>query len=134
MKYKIKVDNQYVEVTEEVYKVYYQMDRKERYLIEKDSAHNLNYYHALDCENMCGEEIIVDEKANVLETIVRKSEKETLYLALSKLRENEKDLIIEIYFSGKSEYKLAEEMGISRNSVHIKKERILKKLRKMLEE
>lgn len=40
-KYFIRIGKSLVEVTEDVYCTYYQMERHERYLIEKDQAHGV---------------------------------------------------------------------------------------------
>ena len=48
--YQIKVQGQLVPVTEEVYLTYYRMKRRELHLEEKDAAHGVFYYSALDTE------------------------------------------------------------------------------------
>lgn len=74
MEYKIKIEDQLVDVSEEVYKEYYRMDRRERYLVERDREHGVTFYHALDSEDMQGEELFPDERMDVERQIVEGEE------------------------------------------------------------
>ena len=56
--YYIQVDGTVVEVTKAVYHMYYKMERRERHLEEKDQKHSLVSYHALDTEDVLGEEML----------------------------------------------------------------------------
>ncbi len=58
--YLIKVQGQLIPVTKEVYLIYYRMKRHELYLEEKDRAHGVFYYSALDTEETKGEDAIPD--------------------------------------------------------------------------
>lgn len=134
MEYKIIIDNHEVEVTEEVYKVYYQMDRRERYLEERDMKHHLNYYNALDREDINAEDMIKDPDADTLSQIIRKESREEIYKALGQLRPDERELIVNIYYYSKTEKEIAKQLGMTPPGVHMKKSRILKKLRGLLKE
>lgn len=59
-KYCIQIGKVQVEVIEEVYHAYHQMERHERYLIEKYLAHDVWQYSNLDTENILGEEMLID--------------------------------------------------------------------------
>lgn len=53
----IVIESEYIEVSEGVYKEYYRMERRERYLAERDRKNGVMSYHALDKEKMMGEEL-----------------------------------------------------------------------------
>ena len=53
--YRIKVQGQLVQVTEEVYLSYYRMKRRKTYLEERNTANGVFYYSTLDTEGSNGE-------------------------------------------------------------------------------
>lgn len=68
--YKIKVQGQLIPVNEEVYFTYYRMKRRELHLEEKDMAHGVFSYNALDTEGTNGEDTIPDLVSPRVEDIV----------------------------------------------------------------
>lgn len=52
--------------------------------------------------------------------------------ALSKLSDEEYYLITQLFYLQRTERDMADELGLFRNSVHSQKQRILKKLKKLL--
>lgn len=134
MDYKIQVENQIVEVTEEVYREYYRMDRRERYLVERDRKHGVTFYHALDSEDMNGEELFADMHIDVEGYLIEKEERDMLYDALLLLNERDRELIEELYFNEMTERELAEKLGIRHQNIHKRKMRILRDLKKYLKE
>ena len=84
--YQIKVQGQLVPVTEEVYLTYYRMGRRERHLEEKDRAHGVFSYHALDTAEIYGEDIIPDiVSPRVEDLIVDKLIAEKLHRCITQL-------------------------------------------------
>lgn len=73
------------------------------------------------------------EAESVEETVLRKLQYEQLHKALSLLPDDERELIDRLFFQGQTEREAAEHMGIYRNAVHKRKNRILKKLKKFFE-
>lgn len=73
------------------------------------------------------------EAESVEETVLRKLQYEQLHKALSLLPDDERELIDRLFFQGQTERQAAECMGIYRNAVHKRKNRILKKLKKFFE-
>lgn len=73
------------------------------------------------------------EAESVEETVLRKLQYEQLHKALSLLPDDERELIDRLFFQGQTEREAAEYMGIYRNAVHKRKNRILKKLKKFFE-
>ena len=132
MKYQIEIDNQLIEVSEEVYRTYHQMRNHEDYLNKKDKRNGLTYYQALDNHNLLGVDIIEDKGANVLDAVIKQEEQVALKNAIAKLKKRDKELIEELYFNEQTERELAKRLGVSHQTVHKKKVRILKKLREIL--
>lgn len=60
-RYFIPVDGKYYETTREVYEVYYQMDRRERYLEERDLKKGIINFGDIDNDDYSAEEIISDK-------------------------------------------------------------------------
>ena len=54
--------------------------------------------------------------------------------AMSDLGDEERYLITQIFYFGRTERDLADELGVYRNAVHSQKVKILKKLKKLIEE
>ena len=118
--YRIKVQGQLVPVTEEVYLTYYRMKRRELHLEEKDMAHGVFYYSALDTEETNGEDSIPDRTSpRVEDMVVDKLIVEKLHQCLSQLTKEEQELIFTLFFQNKSEHQLATETGIPRMTLRV---------------
>lgn len=57
---------------------------------------------------------------------------EKMLLIISQLSEEERQLIKELFFCGKSEVALAKELGIARTTLQSRKYRVLSKIKKLL--
>ena len=85
-------------------------------------------------ERLAEQEVqFAEEAESVEETALRKLQYEQLHKALSLLPDDERELIDHLFFQGQTERQAAEHMGIYRNAVHKRKNRILKKLKKFFE-
>ena len=73
------------------------------------------------------------EAESVEETVLWKLQYEQLHKALSLLPDDERELIDRLFFQGQTEREAAADMGIYRNAVHKRKNRILEKLKNFLE-
>lgn len=71
VRYFIKVQNVLVEVSREVYISYFTMERRGKYLIERDKTHGLLYYDAWSIGNTNGVDYIKDTMANVEEEALK---------------------------------------------------------------
>ena len=132
--YRIKVQGQLVPVSEEVYYTYYRMERRERYLEERDMAHGVFYYRAMDTDETNGEDAIPDlDSPPVEDMIMDKLIAEKLHKCLAQLPKEEQELIFSLFFQNKSEHQLAAETGIPRMTIHNRKKRILTQLKKLIE-
>ena len=126
-KYFIKYNNKtFVEVSKEVYTVYYQMERQERYQKEKDFKHGLLYYDSWDTENTNGMDYIKDAVCNIEEIAMRNMM--CLYI-LKFIDEYDKQKILKYTILGKTEREIAQLLGISKSSVNRMKQKLLKALK-----
>lgn len=135
-KFYIRVENQVEQVTEEVYREYFKMDRRERYLEERDLVHGRFLYSQLDnvYEDVLGEEMIVDSLAEDLcDVIVSKIMIEKLKECLSLLSDEDLNLMIQLFYEEKSQRQLSEESGIPVMTISDRKNRVLKKIKKSME-
>ena len=132
--YRIKVQGQLVPVTEEIYLTYYRMKRRELHLEEKDTAHGVFYYSALDTEETNGEDAIPDLLSpHVEDMVVDKLMSQRLHQCIGQLTSQEQELIFTLFFQNKSEHQLAAETGIPRMTIHDRKVKILSTLKKLME-
>ena len=135
-KFYIRVGNQVEQVTEEVYREYFKMDRRERYLEERDLVHGRFLYSQLDnvYEDVLGEEMIVDSLAEDLcDVIVSKIMIEKLKECLSLLSDEDLNLMIQLFYEEKSQRQLSEESGVAVMTISDRKNRVLKKIKKSME-
>jgi len=135
-KFYIRVGNQVEQVTEEVYREYFKMDRRERYLEERDLVHGRFLYSQLDnvYEDVLGEEMIVDSLAEDLcDVIVSKIMIEKLKECLSLLSDEDRNLIIQLFYEEKSQRQLSVESGVPVMTISDRKNRVLKKIKKSME-
>lgn len=132
-----------VEVSDEIYKMLKKSDRRIRYVEEdlkkthyivnkkKDTTKEISAREdSLDRLTALGFEF-ADRTADFDEEVLIKI---MLDQALEKLSEEERYLIIQLFYFGRTERNLADELGIYRNAAHSQKVKILKKLKKMLGE
>lgn len=132
-KYYIKVQGELIEVPKEIHLTYYRMDRRARFLNEKDEFHGTVLYSDLDNEEITGEEMVPDFDSEAVEEIaIRRVLNERVHDFLSKLTQSEQALIHALYFEGLSERRYAKMKNTPHMTVHDRKTRILEKLRKTL--
>ena len=144
-KYIIVIEGQLIEVTQEVYEVYYKGKRKEKYFMQDLKVGRCT----TDPET--GEKIYLPSREDSFERlmevtqqfedrytdvegeILRKLEVENLHKALEQLKQEEKELIWSLYFEEISEVELSKRTGIGRTTLQYRKYQILKKLKQILE-
>ena len=124
-----------VTVTEEVYRAYCRTGWN-----IKDNDQSF-FDHEIQLSGMIGSQDGAYENfrefvdtVNTPENIIfDQMEKEDLYQAVSALPATDRALVQGLFFEGMTEREYAEQMGVFRNAVHEKKVRLIKKLRKLLE-
>ena len=143
-KYIIVISGEAIEVTPEVYEVYYRAERKERHFMYELKAGRSRI------DKVTGEKIILPSLEDSYDRLVEASlqfgnptydmEEEVIFNlmveklnhALAALRVDEAEIIRKLYYEEVSEVRLAEMLGIPRTTLRDKKMRILEKLHKML--
>ena len=133
----IRVGGQLVAVAEEVYREYYRMSRRERYLEERDAAHGKALYSDMDTEEMTGEGMIPGPDAKSVEqTAIDGIMTNNLRQCLALLSEDERKLIEMLYFAnngvGMTQREAAVALGISQPAVKKRRDKIIGKLRSLI--
>ena len=140
------IRGQYVEVTDEVYMAYTQGDRKmryfendlktERFVLGKEGQMVRVIPSREDSLDRLVDENaqqFSDEQESVESVVLHKLEVDKLHTALAMLTPEEQALIQALFFEEKTERQYAEELGVYRNAIHVRKTKTLKKLKKLLE-
>lgn len=134
MDYYIKIKETQVPVTEEVYKAYCKGARKERYFRESDIKNQLFFYDALDTEELNGSEMFWDASAESVEDAAEKNILiEKLKHNISQLSKEDKELLSRLYVYGDSLRRAAKTMKVPATTLQARHQRLLKKLKKILE-
>lgn len=120
-----------MEVTQEDYTAFYKADRRQKYLDIRPIQHGDLSIDAPLSEGF--NQLLVDAEADVSAFVERKIMIEMLNKAISQLRREEQLLIYQYYYVGISQNLLAEQYGITRQSIGERIERICRKLREILE-
>ncbi len=131
-RYFIPVDGKLYETTKEIYEVYYQMDRRERYLEERDIKNGVMNFGDIDDASYAAEERIIDENADVEKEVIDQILWNAVLEAMSLLSDEENWLIQELFFYGKSEVILSKESGIARTTIQSKKYKAIEKIKKIM--
>lgn len=76
----------------------------------------------------------IADGADVEEEIFLRNDAERLHKAIEKLEVQQKWLVEQVYYKGRAQIEIAEEMSISKAAVHYRLEKICKKLKKILEQ
>ena len=75
---------------------------------------------------------ITDTAADVSDLVADRLQKDNLYAVLADFTDAERDLLIALYFQGKSEREYAAETGIPQKTISNRKKRLLERLRRKL--
>lgn len=133
-KYRIRVTGTLIEVSKEVYLTYYRMDRRARYLEEKDTDHGTALYSNMDTEEMIGEEMIPDtDSPSVEEMALDMVMNEKLRKCMLTLTIQELELVDGLFFQELSERQFAFRTKTPLMTIHNRKVRILRKLKNLME-
>ena len=130
--YYLYVKGKAVKVSEEVYKDYWKITEHEKYLIKKDWKNNVIPFSALDYDGHFIDNI-VDESIDIEKIIEVKMQIEELDKALNSLTE-ERDIITAVFFREESLRSIGERKNRSYQAIGKRRDKILEKLRKFLED
>lgn len=135
----ITVDGIDVEVTEEVFLVYSQSDRRERYISEEvEPGKILSLDKLLEDEIPLGKLGVEQEPSaenillNQMDFRERAKQKERLAAVLSELEVGEKQLLQALFFDGISAREYARQLGVYHRTIIYRKDKLLEKLRRKM--
>lgn len=132
-KFFILIDGKLCETTEDIYRTYYKMDRRERYLQQLSKKHELSYDALTDVEYPV-EEKMVDKLKSIEDHVITSILIEKMLLVIPQLAEEERWLIQELFLYGKSEVAVAKEIGLARTTVQSRKYKILSKIKELMKD
>ena len=122
-----------LEVVREQYTDFYRDKERWRYLQKLDAKNSLLSLDGFTDSEGKPLDFIADEAADIAETVVNAVMVDRLKAALPLLSDSEQELIQAIFFDGLSEREVGARFGITQSVVNKRKARILRKLRKIIE-
>lgn len=131
--YYLYVNGQRVKVSEQIYKVYWREKEHEKYLEQVDKKNHLLFFSSLDHDGHFVDNI-VDESVDVEKIVETQMMIEAVRSAISRLNAEERDIIERLYFNDETLSSVATEKKVSYQAIQWRKNNILKKLKKLLEE
>jgi RNA polymerase sigma factor (sigma-70 family) len=133
-KYIINIQGQLVEVTPDVYYLYFRMERQERGQEEKKQRNDVVSYDALDNGETVGAEALRDMASPSLEELAITHEiYEKLHRAVEALPRAERELIQAIYFNDEKPETYAARIGMTVRGVNKRRSKILTKLKMFMD-
>ena len=131
-KFNLLVNKKRITVTEEIYRAYYQLKEREAYLDKLSRQNNLSIE---ECEEkgIQVDYLLSYTQESVEDKLIKAEMLAKLALCLSVLSEQERLLIYLLFFKGESERTLCDMLGMAKTTLHDRKQKILSKLKKMLE-
>ena len=135
----------YPEASEEVIEVLKETERKMQYqeydlkaeqtIIDQDAqeirvipSREDSYERLLEEHNLPA-----DEQTDIETIVLSRMMRQQLHEALRSLQEEERYLIIQLFYAERSERELAAELGLSQKAINKRRHKILEKLKKFLE-
>ena len=122
-----------LEVVREQYTDFYRDKERWRYLQKLDTKNRLLSLDGFTDSEGNPLDFITDEAVDIAETVVNAVMVDRLKAALPLLSDSEQELIQAIFFDGLSEREVGARLGITQSVVNKRKARILRKLRKIIE-
>ena len=127
------VNGQKVKVSEEIYKGYWREREHEKYLEQVDRKNHLLFFSSLDHDGHYVDNI-VDESVDVAKIVETQMMIESLRYAISKLNDEERDIIERLYFNDETLRSVAKLKSITHPALMKRRNKILEKLKKFIEE
>ena len=109
------------------------MDRRERYLEERDKDNGVVSYNTIDSQGIDGESGLQDVVTETMEAIALANElRNQLHRCIAALPRAERELIHAIYFEGMTEAEYASKSNMTQSGISRRQKKILSKLKKLL--
>ncbi|EFR43785.1 sigma factor-like helix-turn-helix DNA-binding protein [Streptococcus pseudoporcinus] len=131
--YYLYVNGQRVKVSEQIYKVYWREKEHEKYLEQVDKKNHLLFFSSLDHDGNFVDNL-ADESVDVEKIIETQILIETVRKAMSRLNDEERDIIERLYFNDETLSSVARSKKVSYQAIQWRKNNILKKLKVFLKE
>ena len=122
-----------MEVTPEEYQAFYQEHNHQNYIQRLSIKNGDLSYDMLTNEEQNGANILVDSAPDIVEQVEKRIMLDKLRTSLALLSEEELQMLISLFYLEITERDLAREYQISQVAIHKRKQRILEKLKKLLE-
>ena len=134
--YYLFVGDKKIDVSEKIYKEYWQETNRENYLKRLDRKNKLSYFSELVTEekDRTIEERFADKSIDIEKLVAVKMQIAALHEALNKLNPEEREIIQALFFDEIPQRELAKTLNISQGAVFRRKEKTLKKLKLFLED
>lgn len=131
-RYTLLVNKKRITVGKEVYRAYYQQKEREAYLDKLSQKHDISFEECQE-KGIQVDYLLSRSEQSIEDDIIKREMLEKMMLCIKMLSEQERLLIYNLFFKGKSERQLSAETGIPLMTINDRKRRILKKLKKLLE-
>ena len=131
--YYLYVRGQKVKVSEDIYKVYWREREHEKYLEQVDRKNHLLFFSSLDHDGNFVDNI-ADESVDVAKIVETQMMIEAVRNAISKLNDEERDIIERLYFNDETLSSIARGKKVSYQAIQWRKNSILKNNNERLEE
>ncbi|OPX84814.1 MAG: RNA polymerase sigma factor [Pelotomaculum sp. PtaB.Bin104] len=131
-RYVLLVEKQWIEVTEEVYRTYYKLTERERYLEKLAEKKHLSLEGCRQ-KGFQVDYLLFHSGVSIEDAVVKREMLAKLTQCLETLSERERRLIYALFFQGKSERQLAAETETPQRTINDRKRRILLKLKELME-
>ena len=131
--YYLYIRGQKVKVSEDIYKVYWREKEHEKYLEQVDKKNHLLFFSSLDHDGNFVDNL-ADESVDVEKIIETQILIETVRKAVSRLNDEERDIIERLYFNDETLSSVARSKKVSYQAIQWRKNNILKKLKVLLKE
>ncbi|MGX7112246.1 sigma factor [Gemella cuniculi] len=131
--YFLFVNGKKVKVSKEVYKVYWQEKNHENYLKQVDRKKHLLLFSSFDRDGHF-ENNIIDENVDVEKIIQTQMMIDAVRNALSKLNDEEREIIDRLYYNEETLRSVAKAKSISHPALIKRRNKILEKLKELLKE
>lgn len=122
-----------MEVTSEQYTDFYRTKNRQRYLDRRSAENGDISVDMLTTGEFNGADILIDNSEPVDEQAIRNVLMDKLISCLPLLEQEEQALIRDLFYAGLTERDAAKKYAVSQVAIHRRKQRILKKLKKMID-
>ena len=120
-------------IRDRIYKVYWREKEHEKYLEQVDKKNHLLFFSSLDHDGNFVDNL-ADESVDVEKIIETQILIETVRKAMSRLNDEEREIIERFYFNDETLSSVARSKKVSYQAIQWRKNNILKKLKVLLKE